>query len=181
LVGLMNSRSFSLFVQMLVARVSLVQSFEVGLIQSIPIPDLFSPSGRCLGKLAKTCIKLKRNLDRTNEISHVFHLPALLQVEADFISAQSPEKGGSQESSLWERIDSWQSRVAEDGHRMAEHQHEIDDLAFQLYGIESDDWIAIEESSSEQPLEGSKERQNTESIDDEAGGQGRSGGKASCY
>src|SRR4030095_9495263 len=40
LAAIMNSYGFYLLVQMLVARVSLAQSFEVGMVQSIPIPNL---------------------------------------------------------------------------------------------------------------------------------------------
>ena len=69
-------------------------------------------------------------LDTSNEISHVFHLPALLQAP---------------EGTLAERVAPWRSRVGEVGKQLTENQREIDDIAFRLYGIEGEDRRAVEE------------------------------------
>src|SRR5271157_856531 len=105
-------------------------SYEVGVIQRTPVPDMSYAEGGQLGKLAFANINLKRDLDRVNETSHVFHLPALLQVP---------------EGTLAERVASWRSRVGEVDKQLAENQREIDDIAFRLYGIEGVDRRAIEE------------------------------------
>ena len=133
LAALMNSQSFYLFVHMLVARVSLAQSFEVGLIQSIPIPNISSPDGVRLSRLAHDCLDYKRSLDTANETSHVFHLPTLLQVSG---------------STLVERLAAWRMRVAEIEQQLTKSQHEIDDITFRLYGIKGEDRRAMEEVTS---------------------------------
>ena len=62
------------------AAASAARSYEVGIIQEMPVPDLSGLDGEQLGKLACSSIDLKRHLDTANETSHVFHLSALLQV-----------------------------------------------------------------------------------------------------
>ncbi|MEO8285042.1 MAG: hypothetical protein ABI670_01235 [Chloroflexota bacterium] len=74
---------------------------------------------------------MKRSLDTVNDTTHIFILPALLQV------------GGN---TLAQRAGAWQVRVNEANGRLAEYQREIDDIAFRLYGIEGEDRRAIEES-----------------------------------
>jgi hypothetical protein len=49
---------------------------------------------------------------------------------------------------LAERISAWQARVADAERQLAEHQREIDDIAFRLYGIAEEDRRAIEQSLS---------------------------------
>ena len=151
LAALMNSRSFYIFVQMMVARTSLAQSFEVGLIQLIPVPNLSDPNGAGLSKLAYACLEVRRNLDRINETSHVFYLPALLYVN-----------GGS----LEERTSDWQAHLAKAEQQLADHQREINDITFRLYGID-DDGRATVENYSEQPSEGGQEEWGIDSPDEE--------------
>lgn len=127
ILALTNSSSFAYLLSLQMA----FGLYEVGVIQRTPIPDLNNAHGERLGKLATACIGLKRNLDTINDTSHVFILPALLQVEGD---------------SLTKRADVWQSRVDEANRHLAEYQREIDDIAFRLYGIEGEDRRAIEES-----------------------------------
>lgn len=126
LLGMMNSQPFILLLNLQVA----FGSFEVGVIQRTPVPDMDNPDGTRLGELALACVELKRNLDRTNEISHVHHLPALLQVGGDTLTA---------------RAAAWGRRIADTEAQLAAHQREIDDIAFKLYGIEGEDRRTIEE------------------------------------
>lgn len=84
-----------------------------------------------LGNLALRCLDVKRQCDTANEISHVFHLPALLRTNAE---------------TLGERLALWQDRISGSKRRLAEHQREIDDIAFRLYGIEGEDRRVFEES-----------------------------------
>jgi hypothetical protein len=100
------------------------------------LPSLQVPDRDRLTKLALICVNLKHNLDTINDTSHVFILPALLQVEGD---------------TLTRRADAWQARLDEATHKLAEHQREIDDIAFRLYGIEGEDRRAIEESLAGRP------------------------------
>jgi hypothetical protein len=153
LAPVMNSRAFYLLVQMLVARISLAQSFEVGLIQAIPVPNLSGPDKTRLGQLASSCLEAKRNLDRSNETSHIFHLPALRLGIGN---------------SLVERTAAWHACVSETEQLQAGHQREIDNIVFRLYGINGEDRLAIEESLSEPLSKADSEEFATDSADEEA-------------
>jgi hypothetical protein len=127
LLGLANSRVFHALVVLQMA----FGSYEVGVLQRTPVPDLNNTLGDQLGRRAVACVELKRDHESAAETSHVFHLPALLQAPGGTLAA---------------RIACWQSRVAEAERQLVEHQREIDDIAFRLYGIEGEDRRAIEEA-----------------------------------
>ncbi len=131
LPAIMNSRAFYAFVRLMVGRESLAQSFEVGLIQSVPMPSRSPDDSQYLAALSSSCVDLKRRLDHTNETSHLFHLPALLQLTGETLAAQ---------------LGAWHKQVVETQQQLATHQRQIDDIAFRLYGIEGEDRQAIEES-----------------------------------
>lgn len=80
LAGVMNSSVFHDLMQLLVARVSLAQSFEVGLVQILRVPPLMPGTEQTvrLADLVLRCIDLKRRIASFNEISHLFVRPALL-------------------------------------------------------------------------------------------------------
>lgn len=130
LLALMNSRAFGALVALhMGAAHTAARSYEVGVIQRTPVPDIPAAEAERLGGLAFRCVDLKRNLDSANETSHAFHLPALLQVD-----------GGT----LAERVAAWRGRVTEAERELAGNQREIDDLAFGLYGITGGDRAAME-------------------------------------
>src|SRR5262249_29994849 len=81
-LGLSNSDALSLLISLQMA----FGSYEVGVIQRTPVPNLSGPQGIRLSKLALSCVNLKRDLNRSNETSHIFHLPALLQVSRGTLS-----------------------------------------------------------------------------------------------
>lgn len=93
LLAMLNTRAFYLLVEALVARVALAQSFEVGIIQAIPVRDVNILVQAGLADMALSCVLLKRDLDRANETSHAFHLPALLQVRGADLSLCNREHG----------------------------------------------------------------------------------------
>jgi hypothetical protein len=129
LLGLLNSKVFHALALLRMA----FGSYEVGVLQRTPVPDLNNPSGDLLGRAALESVESKRSCESANETTHVFHLPALLQVPG---------------ATLAERIASWRSRVAETERQLAEHQREIDDIAFRLYGIEGEDRAVLEGSET---------------------------------
>jgi len=133
--AVVNSLSYYTLVQPLVARVSLAQSFEVGLIQSIPVPDLSNSDQAYLKNLVSACIAIKRNSDCVDESSHIFLLSAILQIA---------------ESTLAMRSDTWQAQIDETKRELAEYRREIDDFAFKIYGIDGEDRQAIEDSLNRQ-------------------------------
>lgn len=129
LIGLMNGQCFRALIALQMA----FGSYEAGVIQRTPVPNVPQAQAKILGSLALRCVDAKRRLDTANETSHVFNLPALLQAEG---------------ASLQERLMQWQGRVLDSERQLTEHQREIDDIAFRLYGIEGEDRRIIEESSS---------------------------------
>jgi hypothetical protein len=75
-LGLMSSRVFTYLL-----RLTAGWNYEVGVIQRTPVPDVSEPQATLLGSFALECVYLKRGLDSANEVSHAFHLSALLQPE----------------------------------------------------------------------------------------------------
>jgi hypothetical protein len=73
---------------------------------------------------------LRRSLDTSNQVSHAFVLPALLQVD-----------GGS----LAARADAWAARVREVESVFDDIQVEIDERCFDLYGIDEADRRSVSE------------------------------------
>ena len=137
-LSLMQSNAFeSLIVLRMGAADAAARAYEVGIIQVIPIPDL--SESNIIGLIRNfslNCINLKRELDNANEISHIFYLPALLQTSGDTLN---------------KRAQSWQQKVSESDHQLADYQRQIDEIAFQLYGIDGDDRKAIE-ATVKQPI-----------------------------
>lgn len=121
LLALMNCVPFDYLIGLFAGKVGGVQ-YEVGLIAKIPIPTGFVAAG--ISDLAGPASLGKAALATSNETSHVFHLPALLQVPG---------------ATLAERVVAWREREAETERRLAEIQSEIDDIAFRLYGIDGED------------------------------------------
>jgi hypothetical protein len=132
LCTIMNSRPFNVLVSVQLARTELAQSFEVGLIQQTPIPDLSSKDTRTLVNLARRAWSLKRSLDTVTQTSHAFILPALLQVQG---------------ASLRDRSLLYTSQVTQIEQQLAQIQTEIDDRAFDLYGISNRDRITITQTN----------------------------------
>jgi hypothetical protein len=138
LCAVLNSRAFGLLVSVQLARTELAQSFEVGLIQKTPVPNLTADQQTTLAALARRAWSLKRTLDTANQTSHAFTLPALLQVA-----------GGT----LAERAAAWERRVAQTQQELAEIQRQIDDICFDLYGFsEADRAAALAADSAVEPL-----------------------------
>jgi hypothetical protein len=136
---------------MQLGRVSLAQSYESGLIRQTPVITPSLADSKQLSELALSYFRSKQHLDITNETSHVFYFPALLQISGN---------------SLSERIAAWQSHVIEAEQQLAEHQGKIDDIAFHLYGIDDEDRRAIETLLNTQPSALNEEDGNDADEDD---------------
>jgi len=74
LLGLCNSGAFDIALGTQLARVELARSFEVGLVQSTPVPVVTS---KTLGPSVRKAWSTKRNSDTSNLTSHAFCVPAL--------------------------------------------------------------------------------------------------------
>ncbi|MCP4384521.1 MAG: hypothetical protein GY798_24440, partial [Hyphomicrobiales bacterium] len=79
LLAIVNSAPFGELLGLQLGRIELAQSFEVGLIQSTPVPRVGSVGQ--LASLARRGWSLQRSLDTVTEVSHAFVVPAVLHVE----------------------------------------------------------------------------------------------------
>ena len=127
LCGVTNSKAFGLLVSLQLARTELAQSYEVGLIQRTPVPDLSAGVRDILSDLGRRAWSAKRALDSNIETSHAFFLPALLQVSGDTISS---------------RTCSWLERVESLHEELESIQREIDAICFRAYGIDDPGSVA---------------------------------------
>ncbi len=153
LLGIANSIVF----QGLVALQMAFGSFEVGVIQRTAVPEWSEADGANLMNLTLPSVNIKRNLDTANEISHIFHLPALLQAKR---------------RTLLEGFTSLQVQVKKAQQQLTEYEHEIDDIAFKLYGITDEDRQAIEESLKVGKQIGEIENVEVEVDDDDSPREG---------
>jgi len=121
-LGLMNSRAFNLFLEMMVSAGSIARSYQVGVIGAAPYPKPDGEMATAIAVLARRAWLLKRVLDSTSETSHAFSLPSALRGRlAEFDPAA---------------IEAELVRI----------QAEIDDIAFDLYGFSESDRLAALES-----------------------------------
>ena len=121
-LALFNSVPFAFLIRCLSDAVRI--QFEVGLIQQTPIPHVSSEGRVLLDNAARCAWSLKRSLDTVNETSHAFVLP----------------------SGLNERITGLDRAAIEA--ELAQIQRQIDDHAFDLYGIGPEDRAVIESSNN---------------------------------
>jgi hypothetical protein len=126
------------------------RSYEVGVIQRTPVPDLTPADEEALAKLARRAWSLKRSLDTRTETSHAFVLPALLQVPGDTLAA---------------RASAWGARTRATEEELAAIQAEIDERCFELYGISEEDRRSITEGFGASPV---TDEEDAEEADGEA-------------
>ncbi len=158
LCGTLKSKAFGALMGLqLAAADAAARSYEVGVIQRTPVPRLDEAHRARLAALARRAWSLKRTVDTVNETSHAFVLPALLAVRrgaeapiAEAIdgacaAAVVPRKTGAAEGKtlrgLARRFAGLVRRAEEELSRI---KGEIDDICFELYGIEGEDRRAIE-------------------------------------
>ena len=123
LLALTNSRAFGLLVSLqLAAADAAARSYEVGVIQKTPVPDLSAEHQATLAALARRAWSLKRTLDTSEETSHAFLLPAALR----------------------HRLGDYDPPAIEA--ELARLQAEIDAIAFDLYGFSPADRAAAQAS-----------------------------------
>jgi len=118
LLATANSRAFGLLVSLQMA----FGSYEVGVIQRTPVPNLLPEQEVELAALARRAWSLKRALDTTTETSHAFLLPLALRGRI----------GGFHPAAIEAEL--------------AHIQAEIDEIAFDLYGFSAADRLAALES-----------------------------------
>lgn len=147
-LAITNSEAFRLLIELQMA----FGSYEVGVIQRTPVPDLIPESTNILATLARRAWSLKRSLDTVTQTSHAFVLPALLQVNSSSLSA----------CSLSSLAKVWRDNVTAVESELAHIQTQIDDLVFDLYGISEGDRAGLNRSDAM-----SESATDTDSDDDE--------------
>lgn len=120
LLAILNSSAF----RVCVAAQMAFGTYQVGVIQQTPIPEMSPQDESELAELAMKYFSCKHRLDFCSETSHVFELPALLQSEGH---------------TLVERASWWTTRNARLVRRMEEIIEDIDELSQRLYCIPAED------------------------------------------
>jgi hypothetical protein len=130
LIGMFSSRIFDALFKMLLGRFNFPE-FTSGALQQMPIPPVSSDSSVVLASGFHRGWAAKRHLDTAVGMSHAFLKPGLLQ-------------GGG--NTIRERSAEWAAIVRTSEETVSTIQAEIDDLAFQLYGIHAADRAALTSS-----------------------------------
>lgn len=138
LTAIINSTAFERLVSLQLARTELAQSFEVGLIQQTPVPELAEDRTQQLASLAHRAWQLKRDADTWVETSHAFMRPALLQVAGPNLSS---------------RVSAWQTAAGEIKDEIASIQAEVDAICLELYGIAEAGASPPEPNEDQKPLD----------------------------
>ncbi len=137
LLALLNSSPFRLLVSLQVA----FGSYEVGVMQKSPVPDLNAEQQSALAVLAHEGWSLKRTLDTIEETSHVFMLPAAL----------CSRLGHCDELAIAAELDRIQAK--------------IDAIAFDLYEFSDADRAELQSGNGHFP---EKKEFDVDNLDDEA-------------
>lgn len=119
LAAITNSKPFSILVGLqLAAADAAARSYEIGVIQRTPIPNLTTTDSKRLAGLSRLAWSLKRTLDTVTETSHAFLMPIALR----------------------SRLGNYDPTEIEA--ELARIQVKIDDIAFELYGFSHADRAA---------------------------------------
>lgn len=144
LLALVNSQAFGLLVSLqLAAADAAARSYEVGVIQRTPIPDVSAKQQDTLAALARRAWSLKRTLDTIEETSHAFVLPAAWRARLGDYDPPAIEA------------------------ELARIQAEIDAIAFDLYGFSEADRAAVQASQGAAG-EGDAEAADDDSDDEDS-------------
>lgn len=123
-LSIMASRPFGGLVELkLNAGDATARSYEVGIIQSTPVPELTGGQQSHLSSLSLRAWSLKRTLDTVTETSHAFLLPTFLRPLLGPFGPPAIEA------------------------ELARIQQEIDDICFDLYGFDEADRAAMTETT----------------------------------
>jgi hypothetical protein len=122
-LSLFNSAPFDQLIAFFAGKVGGVQ-YEVGLIQNVPVPDLSSSNMARLEELALEGWSIVRSFVAHGEVSHGFTLPGLLCTDGPTLAARS---------------EAMNARIRLLDERLSNVQAKLDDLCFDLYGIDEAD------------------------------------------
>lgn len=139
LAAVLNSTPYLALLSLLMARGTTggqTLKYEVGYVTSVPLPEIDGEARQTLTELARQSWRLQRTLDTRLELSRVFVLPALLQVDA---------------RSLRERAQAWDSCAGEIQTELNALATEINEHAYRLYEISPEDRQSLEDGLGGRP------------------------------
>lgn len=113
--GMINSAAFRYLVSLQLGTVKLAQSFEAGVIQQTPFPNIGSEVSGRMAQLSRRAWSLCRGRNIVFETSHTFLLPEFFRSRLDWLGSVSTE------------------------HELAEIQASIDEVSFELFGFGEED------------------------------------------
>lgn len=143
-----NSQAFSKLVSLqLAAADAAARSYEVGVIQKSPLPNIGDDDKETLSSLALRGWGLRHKLDTVLETSHAFILPAILRT----------------------RLGDYEPCTIET--ELVQIQSDIDAIAFDLYGFSKDDRSAMQNDGGAASEDDARDGidQSDDSSDDEDG------------
>ncbi len=150
-LAIFNSRVVLILIEMLVAAGdAAARSYEQGLVASLPFPRLSASDRKNLADFAKICHNLKRDLDRINEISHVFTQPALLGVS--FVHLEATDNNLEPlPQNLEQRFLTWLAVQEAAEVKIVENSYQIDQMVLDLYEISRHDRRTIDRELGPHP------------------------------
>jgi len=133
MLGVMMSRVFQSFVEVRVAAGDSTsagtpsRSYDVGILQTVPVPEFTKPMRRKVGDLTKTIVREHRARDRHREESHAFSLASLFELAhlGVFVEHLAEE---------------WRERIVS----ILTLSSEIEDLVRTGYGLDDKEYSKVE-------------------------------------
>lgn len=140
LLALVNSQAFDRLVSLQMA----FGSYEVGVIQKTPVPDLSADIQSSLASMARRAWSLKRTLDSIDETSHAFVLPATLRARlGDYLPSAIEAE-------------------------LAYVQAKINEIAFDLYSFSEEDRAAVRVSQGNESIKNSRATTDDDSDEEDS-------------
>jgi len=132
-LSILNSGIFSRLMDLLLGTVELAKSYQVNTVGRVPWPTVSNDDAKQLHASALEGWRITFLVDRAEEISHAFHLPALLSFGKKSIASSQSQ---------------WSQLISQNAKRLEEIQNRIDLAALAGYGLSETDLEAIEQASS---------------------------------
>lgn len=112
------------------------KTYDVGIIQRLPIPELSKESLTTLKNHALRFIDLKMRISKNNEVSHYFVLPSILEMNGKNLS---------------DCISEYDLNIQYIRNQLDDLQNQIDNIVYIQYGITNNDRTIIEKTIDERP------------------------------
>jgi len=141
MLALFNSLAFDSFLRLFAGKVGGVQ-YESGLIGRVPYPEITEPQRRELVKLARRAWSRRRKIASYSELSYAFVLPAGLNGKVASVDRSAAER------------------------EIELIQKQIDDQAFELYGISAEDLSTVDAPTEVDAINDEPDTQDAKNADD---------------